>query len=288
MNAHDGNVIVAPGGSWKTFNGGPVAVDILNDATKNAHFLTDVVRDDNLELVAGGIIYSVNIGAGTITSEKTIPNFGQKELSDATSIADFNLDGSLDVIATGLNTNNNDASVFFWDVKTNIVKTYSDPVAGSFTIKACPDKTGNFYQDGWYRGMGRINIADLDGDGQLNLAYVSGKYLYALKEDLTPLWPKVTVNEETSGNTGCTLFDFNGDGQSEIVYRDEKYIYIINGTDGTVYTQQPCVSRTNREYPVVADVDADGNTELCVTCRTVDFFPKRGNYRPNGPCIRRC
>ena len=77
------------------------------------------------------------------------------------------------------------------------------------------------------------------------------------------------------------LFDFNGDGQSEIVYRDEKYIYIINGTNGTIFTQQPCVSRTNREYPVVADVDADGNTELCVTCRTVDFFPERWNYGSN-------
>ena len=43
------------------------------------------------------------------------------------------------------------------------------------------------------------------------------------------------------GNTGCTLFDFNGDGQSEIVYRDEKFIYIINGTNGAVFTQQPCV-----------------------------------------------
>ena len=104
-------------------------------------------------------------------------------------------------------------------------------------------KTGKYYQNGWHQGTGRVNIADLDGDGKLNLAYVSGKFLYALKEDMTLLW-KVTVNEETSGNTGCTLFDFNGDGQSEIVYRDEKFIYIINGTNGSVFTQQPCVSRT--------------------------------------------
>ena len=99
---------------------------------------------------------------------------------------------------------------------------------------------------------------------------------------MTLLW-KVTVNEETSGNTGCTLFDFNGDGQSEIVYRDEKFIYIINGTNGSVFTQQPCVSRTNREYPIVADVDADGNTELCVTCRTVDFIQNGTITDPTDP-----
>ncbi|MDH4091415.1 MAG: gliding motility-associated C-terminal domain-containing protein [Cyclobacteriaceae bacterium] len=281
-NANTGAVIVAPTGNWSTFNGGPVAVDILNDATKNAHLLTDAIRDDNLELVVGGIIYSVNIGAGTINPEKTIPNFAQKFTTDATSIADYNLDGSLDVIASGLNTNDNNTTIFFWDVKNNVIKTYSDPLPGNFTIYACPTSTGTYYANGWHRGTGRVNIADLDGDGKLNVAYVSGKFLYALKEDMTLLW-KVTVNEETSGNTGCTLFDFNGDGQSEIVYRDEKFVYIINGTNGTIFTQQTCVSRTNVEYPVVADVDADGNTELCVTCRTIDFIQNGGITDPTDP-----
>ncbi len=284
-NAHTGAEIVAPTATWGDFNGGPVAVDILNDVTKNAHLLTDAIKDDNLELVVGGTIYSVNIGAGTITNEKTLPTYGKKVNSDATSIADYNLDGSLDVVMTGRNTDNNRTTIFFWDVKTNIVQTYSDPIPGDFTIQACPAKTGTFYQNGWHQGAGRVNIADLDGDGKPNIAYVSGKFLYALKEDMTLFW-KVIVNEETSGNTGCTLFDFNGDGQSEIVYRDEKFIYIINGTDGSIFTQQACVSRTNREYPIVADVDADGNTELCVTCRTVDFIQNGAITDPTDPNYR--
>jgi gliding motility-associated-like protein len=285
FNAHTGATIVAPTGTWGTENGGPVAVDILNDATKNAHLLTDAVRDDNLELVAGGKIYSVNIGAGTITLEKSLPSYGKKVDGDATSIADYNQDGSLDVVATGRNTANNQTTIFFWDVKTNSLLTYSDPLRGDFTIYACPTQTGQYYQNGWHQGAGRVNIADIDGDGNLNIAYVSGKFLYALRENMTLLW-KVVVNEETSGNTGCTLFDFNGDGKSEIVYRDEKYIYIINGTDGSVFTQQTCVSRTNREYPIVADVDADGQTELCVTCRTVDFIQNGAITDPNDPNYR--
>ncbi|HEY5750027.1 MAG TPA: gliding motility-associated C-terminal domain-containing protein [Chryseolinea sp.] len=288
-NAQTGATIVAPGGSWSSFNGGPVAVDVLNDATKAAHKPSDAVKDDNLELVCGGVIYSVNVAGGTINKEMSITNYGKRVDIDATSVADVNVDGSLDVVASGKDTNNGNTTIFFWDLVTGTVKTYSDPMAGNVTIQACPPATSDYYKNGWHQGTGRVNIADLDGDGKPNLAYVSGKYLYALKDDpanatkLVPLWPKITVFEETSGNTGCTLFDFNGDGKSEIVYRDEKFIYILDGTDGSVFTQQPCVSRTNREYPVVADVDADGSTELCVTCRTIDFVQNGTITNPSDP-----
>ena len=293
-NAHTGAQIVAPK-DWDAAdanirpNGGPVAVDILSDATKNVHLLTDAIKDDNLELVVGGIIYSVDIAGGTINAEKTLSNVARKTDSDATSIADYNLDGSLDVIISAKNTDDKNTTIFFWDVKTGVVKTFSDPIAGDFTIQNCQGKTGtstdDYYKNGWHMGTGRVNIADLDGDGKLNAAFVSGKFLYALREDLTLLW-KITVNEETSGNTGCTLFDFNGDGQSEVVYRDERFIYIINGTDGSIFTQQPCISRTNREYPIVADVDGDGNTELCVTCRTIDFVQNGAITDPTDPEYR--
>jgi gliding motility-associated-like protein len=293
-NAHTGAQIVAPK-DWDASdsnirpNGGPVAVDILNDATNNVHLPTDAIKDDNLELVVGGTIYSVNITGGTINAEKNLANVARKTDSDATSIADYNLDGSLDVIISAKNTDDKNTTIFFWDVKSGVVKTFSDPIAGDFTIQNCQGKTGtstdDYYKNGWHMGTGRVNIADLDGDGKLNAAFVSGKYLYALREDLTLLW-RITVNEETSGNTGCTLFDFNGDGQSEVVYRDERFIYIINGTNGTIFTQQPCISRTNREYPIVADVDGDGNTELCVTCRTIDFVQNGNITDPTDPDYR--
>lgn len=244
FDAHTGKRLVKSK-NWNDMNGGPVAVDILGDS--------------KLELVVGGIIYSVDLGNGTaddgkLTEVNRIPNYYIRYMYNATSVADFNLDGHLDVLASGsTGGKGQNTTIFFWDVFNNTVKTYFDNSAGAYL------------PNGWSYGTGRLNIADLDGDGALNVSYVSGKFLYALKEDLTLLWRKV-INEETSGHTGCTLFDFNGDGKSEIVYRDERYLYIINGTDGTVYNQQNCISRTNREYPIVADVDADGSTEMCVTC----------------------
>ena len=76
-----------------------------------------------------------------------------------------------------------------------------------------------------------------------------------------------THQETTSGNTGSTVFDFNGDGAFEVVYRDEA-VPIHNQRYGWHHhdNHRPCKSLTWTEYPVVADVDGDGATEICVTC----------------------
>ncbi len=251
-DASTGAVLVA-GNNWNDVNAGPVAADLTGDG--------------DLELVLGGILYDVNLAGGTLTEIDRIPNYYRRSMNDATSIADYNQDGFLDVIAVGSeNGKNQNTTVFFWDVQNNQVSTFSDPIPGLNLSLSCQGGgPQNYYTNGWINGTGRVNIADLDGDGNLNASFVSGRYLYALDENFNLLW-RVIINEETSGYTGCTLFDFNGDGKSEVVYRDEQYIYIINGEDGTIYNQQRCISRTNREYPIVADVDADGSTEICVPC----------------------
>lgn len=261
LNAHTGAKIAESSADYfNDVTGSPVAVDIVGDQA--------------LELVNGLRIFTVNIGAGTITEHSNRSEYFVRNLDGShTSIADFNQDGNLDIIASGSTiAKNTNTTIFYWDVANNSLKTYSDPIAGNFSIQTCTGatgySTGEYYKNGWHRGTGRINIADANGDGNMDMAYVSGKFLYALTDTptgLDTLWRK-TVSEETSGYTGCSMFDFNGDGQTEIVYRDERKLYIINGTNGSTYTSQACISRTARDYPIVADVDADGQSELCVTC----------------------
>ena len=77
-----------------------------------------------------------------------------------------------------------------------------------------------------------------------------------------------------------TLFDFNADGCCEIVYRDETSLRIINGSGKNHITGSDTIqagrrvaynlaafqvsSVTKSEYPVVADVNGDGQTEIVV------------------------
>ena len=74
-------------------------------------------------------------------------------------------------------------------------------------------------------------------------------------------WRRLT-EDNSSQITGSTVFDFNGDGAAEVVYNDECRFRIYDGTDGTVYMAQPNESGTLLEYPVIADVDNDGNAEI--------------------------
>ncbi|HEY9044930.1 MAG TPA: VCBS repeat-containing protein, partial [Ohtaekwangia sp.] len=254
LDASNGTRLVKGSGTWTAIDAGPVAVDILST--------TDCASCSGLELVLGGTIYSVNLGArtadaGSLTLVKSIPagaNYYPKKssfgyITSLTSVADYNQDGSLDVLTSGsLNSTTGTTAAFFWDVKNSTYKVY---------------KTSN----NWAEGTGRLNISDIDGDGKLNTTFVSGSKLFALESDFTLKW-SINISEGTSGYTGATVFDFNNDKSNEIVYRDEAYLYIINGKTGNIFTQTICRSRTANDYPIVVDVDGDGSTEICVTCAT--------------------
>jgi hypothetical protein len=71
-----------------------------------------------------------------------------------------------------------------------------------------------------------------------------------------------TTQDASSRVTGSSVFDFNGDGAAEVVYNDECYFRIYDGKDGRVYQRLDSQSPTRIEYPVVADVDSDGNAEV--------------------------
>ncbi|MDX9720221.1 MAG: CARDB domain-containing protein [Myxococcota bacterium] len=128
---------------------------------------------------------------------------------------------------------------------------------------------------------GPPTIADFDGDGRPEFA-VAGASRYTVfdldcdidgdtaegcsREPGLPrgvLWSR--PSQDLSSNvTGSSVFDFDADGVAEVVYADECFVRIYRGTDGEVLFSRSRSSGTGYEYPVIADVDGDFNSEIVV------------------------
>jgi hypothetical protein len=78
------------------------------------------------------------------------------------------------------------------------------------------------------------------------------------------LWFK-TTQDCSSAVTGSSVFDFNGDGKAEVVYSDEYHLWMYDGLDGENLIPSTCnTTGTLWEYPLVADVDNDGQADIVV------------------------
>ncbi|HPB97498.1 MAG TPA: VCBS repeat-containing protein, partial [Polyangiaceae bacterium] len=89
-------------------------------------------------------------------------------------------------------------------------------------------------------------------------------------------WRRKT-EDDSSRVTGSSVFDFNGDGAAEVIYNDECRFRIYDGLTGHVYFSEPSESRTRIEYPIVADVDNDGNAEIVFSTSTESGFCSEGS-----------
>ena len=179
-----------------------------------------------------------------LTGQARYDHTGQKvcsvpNLADGfAAVADLDDDGDGEVVSVGDNT------VTAWHHDCTVLSTWSLQGEG----------TG-----------GPPTIGDFDGDGSPEIG-IAGAERYAVYEaDGSVLWAYGTT-DSSSHATGSSVFDFNGDGRAEVLYADEVALFVFDGPTGRVLLEDPQhTSRTLHEYPVPADVDGDGQTELVVT-----------------------
>ena len=244
----------------------------------------DLYGDPRLELAIGNTVYDVNIQSRTNASLNNVTAISQLSPSEMimednsaipftdgnTTVIDINFDGRLDVLVMNVDQSNRVVYLYIWDV-------YSETII-------CSKKITNA------RKFGFPQIGDIDNDGNPEICFIVGTYsdhntgsndlIYALKYNpsnsngaMDIFW--TTPHSDNSACTGLTLFDFNQDGYAELVYRDIAQLRIINGSlihhqSGEPVSQPydmatfPCCSNTQIEYPIIVDVDLDGEAEIII------------------------
>lgn len=249
--------------------------------------IADLDGDGTPEIVIGRQVLNNN---GTIRWTGTGGRGSQGMIGPLALVADINLDGSPEVVAG--NTAYTAAGAILWRNTTlpdgyNAVADFDGDsypeivlVSGG-TVRLLEHtgavKWGPVAIPGGGNG-GPPTVADYDNDGQVEIG-VAGASRYAVFETNGTLkWAAVT-QDGSSNVTGSSVFDFEGDGSAEVVYADELKLRIYRGTDGVVLFETPKSSCTWYEYPLVADVDADGNAEIvAVANNNCGYGPQRGIF----------
>lgn len=238
--------------------GGNVGRHMQHDG---ANFSLSVAADvlpelPGIELICGNQIYSVH-PHGSPTGVRLVQTVGGDAQDGSALVADFTSDNRLDILVRDIN-----GQLSLYDPAANQCLFHKDYLP----MKAYP-------------AVGDIDCDSLPEIVGLKDNHTLAAYKYVpSRGSLRQFW---TIHHtDVSAQTSMTLFDFNADGCSEIVYRDETSLRIINGSGKSHITGSDTIqagrrvaynlaafqvsSVTKSEYPVVADVNGDGKTEIVV------------------------
>jgi hypothetical protein len=191
--------------------------------------ISDLDGDGRQEILAGSTIYGPDASVICSRVDDTADGF--------TAAADFDGDGMGDVVIVG----NNTAAV----MDRNCVESALWLLPG--------DGNG-----------GPPTVADFDADGSPEIGIATATHYAVYEPDGEMLWSH-EVTDSSSHATGSTVFDFEGDGRPEVVYGDERRLWVLDGPTGAVrVSDSGHTSRTLHEFPLVVDVDNDGEPEIVV------------------------
>src|SRR5690554_3424387 len=217
----------------------------------------------------------LNDGTGQYTLDNSA-NFDGVEYGTV-DFADFNGDGSPDVLITGKNGNN----------INGIAKIFFNDGSGSFTEQTGTPLIGVIYS--------AVVILDVNGDNHLDIIISGDK---GSTDYSTNLYINNGVGQFTLQNSGLLAInrgalayaDVDGDGDLDVVVSGrttgstkESKLFLNDGTG--VFTEQTSLALTGVEFASVgfSDINCDGNPDLIVSglesnnIRSSEIFINDGN-----------
>lgn len=247
LNAITGKILVEGLSSQPNGKGIAIAADVLpDDYCQNCSYK---------ELIVGNEVYSVHFDIDNPSQNKLkLENrvfSGSGDLGDGpTVIADMDKDGDLDAVVVSPDGNQN-ATLYVWDIQEPYILANQTIAAETQGFTSIP------------------SLRDIDRDGIPEILVSSANSLELFKFNETNFsrqWFRQTT--DWSSRSGAPIFDLNGDGFYEVLHRDENMFRILNANNGAVLFQDSCLSTNLYEYPVIADVDADGAAEVICSCES--------------------
>lgn len=146
-------------------------------------------------------------------------------------------------------------------------------VAGNGEVRLQTVAGAVVWQRAGFRTGGPPTVADFDGDGrpEIGVAFGDEYVVFDLDCARAPvgcaadgvLW-RSPSQDLSSARTGSSVFDFNGDGHAEVVYSDENHLRVYDGAAGGELFSTCNTTGTLIEYPLIADVDNDGQADIVV------------------------
>lgn len=236
--------------------------------------IADLDGDGQAEVVIGGTVVDTD---GTVLSEQSdcigrggtsvpVDIDGDGDLEIAAGCGVYEADGTL-VWADGLPDGIPAVGDFDLDGEPELVRT-----SGGTLILTDTDGTVMWTQTIPGRGSGGApTVADYDGDGLPEVGVASLSLYSMFDTDGSVRWSNPT-NDASSSVTGSSVFDFDRDGAAEVVYADQFNLFVYDGASGLVRMDMPGhANGTLYEYPVIADVDGDGSTEIVLASNNYTY-----------------
>ena len=229
--------------------------------------VSDVTNDGNLDLVGPDRVLAAN---GTLIAAH---NLG----GSFVAVGDLDHDGTPEIVTS-----------IFLSHKLAIWRVEAGQPGSARIVRAGIDLNGTLNpalcavgSAGNTRGGGPPTVADFNGDARPDVALAGGVgYVIfdgaklmdaAVADPATLLWTAVT-RDCSSAQTGSSIFDFDGDGKAEVIYGDELTLRVYDGATGAVKWSTCNTNGTLAEYPLVADVDNDGQADIIAVSNSYSSF----------------